>query len=189
MSEAQMSKREKVVAVAKDVLKHVQTYHWCRGVYLSGSWRGVGPLTGDLQDNVSTVERLCSMCLLGACLVSKARLFNAVPMFNLCGGSSYSISVNRDDIDPLLQDVFSPLELSTIESAFERHPMGMWRAQTPSDRDLLRSAAIFGMRYVNDDDRVVAVMENIIANDGVFVVDLVSEADYDKTMMDHTRLL
>ena len=187
MSDEQaMTGREKAVAIAKDVLEHVQTYHWSRGTYLSGSWYGGTHLTGDLQDHVEEVEKSCTMCLLGACLVSKARLFDAVPLAKLYRSyydGAYvdhrSINPEREAIEPLLQDIFPSLELSKIESAFERRVMNDGCDDTTANWDLLRGAALFGRRLNDDADRVTAVMENIIANDGIFVVDPVTRDAYD----------
>lgn len=185
-NEAPMTNREKAVAIAKDVLKHVRDYRWFRGTYIHGSWRGEeAPWTGDLREHLDKVQEKCTMCLLGACLMSKARLFDAVPLDRLYKSDSErvdevynSINPDRGTIGLLLRDIFSPLELAKIESAFERRVMTDGVATTMATHDLLRGAALFGKKIVNDGDRVTAVMENIIANDGEFVVDPVTYTDY-----------
>lgn len=186
-NEQPMSSREKAVAVAKDVLKHVQTYHWSRGIYLSGTWWRGTPWTGDLRDHIKEVEDTCAMCLLGACLVSKARLFDDVAVNRLYNAYfvdsklDYAfVNPSREVIGSLLRDIFSPLELAKIESAFERRVMDYdYGGDIPVDTHaLLLGAAAFGRMFVDNADRVTAVMENIIANDGTFVVDPVTVAEY-----------
>src|SRR4051812_46877020 len=72
--------RTKAVEVAKDVLKHLQDYQLVRGTYLEGYLTDVdGPWTGDLQQHLPAVEAECKMCALGACLLSRARVYDEVP--------------------------------------------------------------------------------------------------------------
>lgn len=184
-NEQPTTNREKAVAVAKDVLKHVQTYRWIRGTYLAGTWYGGTPLTGDLQNHVEEVEKKCTMCLLGACLVSKARLFDDVSIdkmykkYYVNDKLDYGvINPDRETIGPLLQDIFSLLELAKIESAFERRPLGAGCESTSETHEMLLGAAVFGMRIPDNVGRVTAVMENIIANNGTFVVDPATEVEY-----------
>lgn len=178
--------RERIVAIASDVLSRVRQYQWCRGTYLGGILRDTAPLEGDLQQHVDAVQQHCELCLLGACLVSKARLFNNVPIGTISREHRPAhtapyvyVSADRTDIKKLLKDSFPPLELSKIESAFECEVMGDEAVFTDEEMSLLRGAAIFGKQYDDDDaDRVMAVMENIIDNNGEFVVDPADEGTY-----------
>src|SRR4051794_28070782 len=70
----------KPVLVAQDVLRHVNTLLLSRGTYISGYPTAASIKEGDLQDNVDVIEKDCTVCALGALLLSKARLFNDVPM-------------------------------------------------------------------------------------------------------------
>jgi hypothetical protein len=179
-------------SVAADVLQRLSTFRLKKGRYIAGTLTSnpeeIAPST-DLQELVSDVQMNCEVCAIGACLISKARLFDNVPALKLLHEydtvpgaltSGTRINVDRKAIEHHLDDVFTPLQLSMIESAFEMSIMGEDLVPEPQ-WDYLRGASMFGQRYdENPYGRVAAVMQNIIDNDGVFVVKPVADDDYDE---------
>lgn len=177
-----MADYEKAVAVAQDVLAWLALPE-TRGKVLTGSYlwaRVPGPID-PLADLRTYAEQAmasgdCEVCMLGACLLSKAKLFDAVPVKPFAGHSDGRIRAHggaRDDVTEALEDVFDRETMDLMESAFERTMMG-WTA----DRDLMRGAATFGMGFLDPRDRARAIMENVVAHGGKFVVEPVSAEDY-----------
>jgi hypothetical protein len=168
----------KAVLVAKEVLEQLGTLDLRYGVYLAGTVVK-GRLTGDdLQNNIEYFKEECRMCALGACLLAKARLFDAVPLYAILTGSTYGAAQDKQNVSPtrettfsLLQDVFSEEQLDMIESTFEKRMMSTRVARTapPEQIQQLWDAAQFGHQFVGYHERVQAIMENIINNNGLFI--------------------
>jgi hypothetical protein len=174
---------EKALAVAKDVLSHLNEYQLITGRYVVGTIDSTKIVAEtDLRSLVDTVQKECCVCALGACFLSKARLFDKVPANEILRPYDWStvasIDVRRPLIEKHLSDVFSPTQLNMIESAFEMrvryHDM-----ISEDEHARLRVASAFGQRFVGDKKaRVIAVMQNIIDNGGTFVVDPVGLDEY-----------
>jgi hypothetical protein len=180
------SKAEKALAVAKDVLSRLSSYRLKTSEYVTGTvvTEGITSET-DLQSVVDVVQQNCTVCALGACFLSKIRLFNKVPANEILRPYSYgkraSINVGRRLIEKHLADVFSPIQLDMIESAFEMRVLDNW-TMSKDEGDLIRGASAFGQKFGHDRKaRTAAVMQNIIDNGGTFVVDPVSVAEYFQT--------
>ncbi len=188
MSELTREIRDKRVAVARDVIERIALG---RARYVPGSymrrrdynerWR-TGALTEDVQGCADFLEGECSVCLLGGLLLSKARLFNAVPFAKFDPGGYFTVSGRQADgaaIADVLADVFDPATLATMEAAFELaagyyNSSPLLKRLTDAEIERLQAGKAFGHAfgdqselYVND--RVLAVMNNLIANDGEFV--------------------
>jgi hypothetical protein len=179
--------REKAMAIAKDVLAHLHSYQLWRRVYLSGELGYVTTENRDLQEYVPELEASCRMCALGACFVSKARLYDNMPANQFIKPtSSWSankhgfIELGRENTTQALYDIFTPLQVSMIESAFEMCVMGEEELDTDDDAELLNGAAMYARDEVaNNAARVAKVMNNIISHNGVFVVSPITEEDYE----------
>lgn len=65
--------REKSVAIAKDVLKHIKSVKLVTEAYLYGDFK-----EGDLQAQLPALykKRACRVCALGACMLSHVGLFD-----------------------------------------------------------------------------------------------------------------
>jgi hypothetical protein len=159
---------EKGIAVAQDVLKHLDIMKVSEGAYLklelaSGNESKLTD-TGDLQDQIGVAVQECQVCALGACLLSKARLYDAVPsrvVFRF-----FQIS-DDEGIRSLLRDVFDIDTINLIETAFERHIFS-WCRHGSCENDLLH-AERFGDRHKCPYARMRAIMNNIVVNSGYFV--------------------
>jgi len=157
-------RKDKIIAIAKDVLKWVNTYRLAHGSYLEGSVPAVIDNDVDLQSCADTVVKYCEMCALGALLLSKARLYDDVPVRDIkytysSDDLGTNISTGNSYIKERLAGIFTSQQLNLIETAFE-----CWSATDPAEQRAQR----FGKQYRNLTERVIAVMNNIIANNGEF---------------------
>jgi hypothetical protein len=172
--------RAKRVAVARDVIERIEAgkLRVATGGYLYID-EDAGPVDtdgliargGDLQPHVDEIERNCEVCALGAVLLSKARLMDAVPVAVLGHVGSYQGAFHRS-----LADVFDENTLLAIESAFEQGRFG--------DTDLSRGAAVFGDQFDDDAERCVAVMEKVIEGNGELAVPGMTEDEYEEWKKD-----
>lgn len=168
----------KAVQVARDVLAHMSCYNVRTGAYLTGIVPRQDVIKdGDLQDNLEQVATNCNVCALGAMLLSKARLYDDVPMRAVLGqgvmsdykGPYLSITMERRNVVGQLEDVFGWHQLAMIESAFEMKHMNT-TPMTAEQADRLCDAVNFGISYApyHSHTRLKAIMENVIENNGVF---------------------
>lgn len=166
---AQMTRRERAVAVATDVIEQLDKK---RGSYrLNGGYLGQNdgtalfPVGGDLQQCADQAQRSCSVCAIGALLISKARLFNHVPISRLAATNFYGepgqLGAGRDTIIELLDGVFTESQAAMIEAAFET-------TNVFTSMDASKAVA-FGLQHQRSHKaRLRAIMQNIVDNDGVF---------------------
>jgi hypothetical protein len=69
-----------------------------------------------------------------------------------------------------LADHFEEQQLAAVECAFEmRDDLGDFRDTLDNDPVTLDRAIAFGKRHRSDRSRLIAILKNIIANDGEFV--------------------
>jgi len=175
---------EKAVAVAKDVLAHLDTIRARRGIYMNGYIPRVDR-SEDLQKHADTVTTNCKMCALGALMLSKARLYNDVPMRSIADNSAMfddqsSVYASRSDVERAISEIFSLKQMAMIETAFEG---GTCSAQD-CDTDTLSRAAAYTRGVDDSSERIRMVMQNIIDNGGEFIppeVDTVTSDDDQET--------
>jgi len=155
--------REMTVAIAQDVIKQVNALHPVKGYYLSGNARSDVKLEDDLQKHADSATQSCSVCALGALILSKARLYNDVQVARLCaqvyGSSRLRFGGASTYIQENLSPIFTKEQLDLIEHAFE-----CW----PSDTEEEARAGSFGLVYDDPRDRLKAIMQNIVDNGGEF---------------------
>jgi hypothetical protein len=166
------SEESKAIQVAKDVLAHLHVYRPIRGKYIAGYLPRIENADADMSEYLSDFESRCDVCALGACLLSKVRLYDNVPVraviWTNYGVRGYEIvDVSGSAVKNNLDDVFSRLQLAMIESAFEQRVMSP--AVSSSEESMRLQASVkFGLRYENARERLQAIMENIIDYDGTF---------------------
>ncbi len=162
-----MTKNDRAIAVAQDVLEHLDELELVQGHHIRMQYphriedfQSEG--CDDLRGCVDVVQHHCDVCLKGAAVLSKARIYDGVPMstFQRIASGCYANCV-RD----VLLDVFDGTTLDLMEIAFEGHVL--WYID-PAPANY-RQAIDFGHRYYDNKERVRAVMENVIANGGVFI--------------------
>lgn len=148
-----LPKAEQRVAIAKDVLTALDA----RKIVATNQ----GYLNGD-----PTGDKSCRVCALGGVFVTGMRkgLFQPVEIEHFDDGEWSAI--DEEGMREQLRPHFSSKQLSLIESAFEV----AWF--TDGDIELsqkeLERAVAFGTRYACPNDRMRAIMKNIIQNKGAF---------------------
>lgn len=162
-----MTNSEKRVAIARDVIQRLNS----DGSLLTAGHNGYicSPVkfpddSGDLKDRMEDIDQApCMVCALGATLLSKARLFNNVPLATITD-NNYFLHVSGHTARQNLRDVFPTLMLDMIEAAYEMRPMGTWLPEK------LRKTVNFGTEIKDPKQRMIAIMQNIIDNGGEFIV-------------------
>lgn len=157
---------KKAIAVAKDVLNRLRRkkLNLRFGTYIRKGENYEYREEGDLQDCIDEVEQNCQVCLKGALILSKARLFNALPMKELqrildLGGFEMCYQIIT-----LLTDVFDRRSIDLLEVTFEER---RWSWTTGSEEEI-ESALKFGKPYKSKEGIVRGTMENVIWNKGYF---------------------
>lgn len=166
-------RRRAAVAVCRDLLfqmgREDNPIVPQRGTYLEVRHNSDSPLAGyegELQNVVDEFQNNdCQACALGSMLLCTARLFDNAriwAMTRVCGHRS-STCVPYDQIIEGLRNVFDRNTIDVIESAFECRPC---HGNEPEHY----GAAVFGTQFVSATEALRAICENIIANDGDFIV-------------------
>ncbi len=166
-----MSDAEKRVAVAKDVLEQLAAgkYLASAGTYFSTkSLDKAEEMYGDDRARKPTMDRdvrtmlqteKCEVCARGACFASVVRFQNGVKLGDIVNG----------DVDTSTPDYFTDNQLEIIESAFE-----IWnRGDRPGNYNW---SDLWRWKQLSSADRMSAIMENIVANEGTFVAKQVVDA-------------
>lgn len=142
------------VAIAKDVIAQVNArrYTATPGTFLRVEFVEPFPEgAADLRDVVGLPMVVCDVCAKGAMLLSKARLFDAVPLDDMV----VEETILGGGDEEILYEAFGEENADLIESAFELY-----------SGDHL--ACEFGHRHKNPADRLIAIMANIVEHDGIF---------------------
>jgi hypothetical protein len=171
----EMSRTERKVILCKDVLARIKqerlTVNW--GFYINGIYRLPEILGREKFDEPVTpddclvIEKHCEVCARGALLLSRIRLFNSVEWEDL--KSFGGIGIVQEHTTDILSEAFSPEELLAIEAAFEARNDEDNDAYIGEDEEYSQDCIGFGLEYEHPDDRLVAIMENIIENNGDFL--------------------
>jgi len=159
------------VAIARDVLAQldredvplrVSPEGYVSGFYEPKDW------SADLQQIVDEVKTYCDVCALGGLILSKARLYDSVPICELleedpdeAPGEVFGIQAT---IYEQLDQVFGQGQRELIETAF-MEVRYFARALSEAERT---KAVRYGGQFHDDRLRLRAIMENIIANGGEF---------------------
>lgn len=176
-----MDRTQKRIAVAKDVLKQLDSGLLTarKGTYLEFRKLRL-QMINNLPNNLDKVFNLvskkgatCDVCGIGSCFIATVRLgddyetdkiFENNPLFT-------GLSLSSRQMRPYLRKIFTSRQLTLIECAFEQN----YRHRDTTDKlssyvftqDVLE-AVRFGLNYKNDEDRLRAIMYNIITNNGTF---------------------
>jgi hypothetical protein len=158
-----MSPANKRVAIAKDVIQYVKVDKKIdpqSNTYLLFS--NIHPPSYDsdtqIQNLLITRDFECTACAVGSMFVSAVLRYDNI----VCG--SFRYEMNRG-FRQYLGQFFSQDQIDLIESAFECRMISI--DGNPDDTDLCQ-AVIFGKKYSDDYSRILAIMENIIENNGEF---------------------
>lgn len=177
---SKMTKAEARVAIAKDALAQLRSrkYDAVGGIYVEFDKNLDLPDWGDssTESNRKANQQVCNLipkmgtctvCARGALFLSTIRKFNHFTLGDWDRSGGYSDGCNRDTIETVEDRYFTDKQLSLIESTFEGE---MFRKNDTelSDREY-NNCINFYSKYSSDHDRLVAILKNIIKNEGAFV--------------------
>jgi hypothetical protein len=156
-------------SVASDVINQLNV-----GKYLAKNMVYVQFNEHAIKDNIkvgddmkSTLHLLedCTVCAYGSLMLSTIRFKNSVN-WDYSGLSYGAISKGDSNYTKPLKALFTADQLKLIEDAFEG-----WDADIDDDEDSDSSEILrFYYSFDNPTDRMIAIMENLIANNGEFVL-------------------
>jgi hypothetical protein len=175
-----MTNSEMAVAIATDVISQLRKRNSKMKVkdgnaYVDTDFRPEDT-TGDLREILPEMLKTdCTVCAKGALIISKARLFNKVPLKKIFPEREWQNFFGRhiDRLDlirncstmsALLSPIFPRKTADLIEAAFEKT---LYYASNSSPTS--RKSVNFGLKYPDPKKRLIAIMKNVIANNGDFV--------------------
>lgn len=172
---SKLSKAEKRVAIAKDVLQQIRV-----GKYIADAGRYIyGVDAPDIEDvyyesdikkNFSKIKE-CKVCAMGACLMSATKFANKLKFQDIGSGIS---DLNNPQVKSLFKSIFSPVQLLLIERSFEGRTGGstvgcdVFGLDEFDFNQQIEKCSDFYHEYPTDEDRLVGIMNNIIENKGTF---------------------
>ena len=137
-------------------------------------WKACEEEAGPTQLHEQILERVeapddCTVCGVGGLLVAKCMRFDKYEVDHLL---SDDMELEGHQAGDGLEDLFSDEQLALIESAFERWSPGSPSGASSDFGDITEEeqndAANFGERYDDDKQRFLAIMRNIVINEGTF---------------------
>lgn len=163
-----MEPAQQRVQIAKDVLKYLGkgVLDASEGDYFMIKGYEEGKDLRDLIEEAPESQK-CTVCALGAafyCAVLRVDNYKLSKIDN----SSYvpnEVLMFGSNVKNFLRAYFEEDQLELIESAFEREKMGDEDAAKDED---MKTAIDFGKGYYYENKRLVAIMNNIVENEGKF---------------------
>lgn len=165
-----MTKQEKMrVQIARDVLDQLndQSIMATRGSYCVL----VEPVSDEQYEanldfsSILEKQKHCQVCALGALFVAKALRYDKLPVQSLGKEIRNDIIIDRE-FWPYLTETFDGEQLRFIEMAFEGNNDRGFAANVGKEE----KAYAFFDAYESSTERLTAIMENIIENNGLFVL-------------------
>lgn len=174
-----MTKREKRIAIAKDVISSIKSHKFIPkpGVYMELVFGNKQEIKERVEEkNKLELQNLlldnsietCNVCAIGSIFASRVCLGNS---FKIDGDEIYSYSeliLNDDDMLDSLKSIFNEKQLREIEFAFEGDDITGFFYLKP-DKFHEKYTAFYD-KYNNSSDRMIAIMKNIIKNEGEFKI-------------------
>lgn len=183
------TKRERAVAIAKDVLRQLKILNVAKGTYLRNTAVELpeGFDYGDsAKKHIQKIARECRVCALGACMISHVKLFNeftlgdfAIHMANTLetpenkNNGYFTVELNDGIMRERLAKHFSVRDLGIIESIFEMSDHFANRAKNGkpiASRVTALAAEIYGSTFDDSTERLREIMKNVIRNKGKIVI-------------------
>lgn len=161
---------EKRAMIAQDVIDQLNA-----GKYTAegGTWAfidtGSKELAAEQQvcDLIADKNTECTCCALGALMLSEISINDKLTVEAAdeeFWNNSLAIGI-REEGDRL-RDYFSDDQIRLIEIAFE---LGCGEFSPQGDSEGDEAAVMFGEQYEEESDRLLAIMNNIIKNNGTFI--------------------
>lgn len=172
--------KQKRVLIAKDVIEQLNS---CKMEASSGTWiniydsvtvashhyRYFGEKLGRVglrECILSEKETTCRVCGIGSLMVSAILFKNTMTVSDYEKQKLDYIMIDREHVGDKLRirKIFTTAQLKLIEIAFEMGG-GYYTRLVSKEQE---RAVKFGKQCINEHDRLIAIMENIIENDGTF---------------------
>lgn len=167
-----LSESDQRVAIAKDVIAQVdqKRFHASQGTYL---WVNEDKIEPGVPIADQIAGQACRVCALGALFVSKVESVNGVTPQDLASITKivrYNwAALCQTEMAKYLSDIFSKKQLQQIECAFEIDYDGCSCGLQDLTLDEKERAASFGDEFPESNNRLLAIMKNIVGNDGEFI--------------------
>lgn len=117
----------------------------------------------EVKPKVDKVQAQCKVCALGSLILAKVRAYNHMTgrqLNNLKDG-------NPRNVYHYLSDIFDQKTLGLIEYTFEGADYG-WMGIEDLPSAVIQACYNFHCQYEDPEDRLLAIMSNVVANNGVF---------------------
>ena len=164
------SKEEKIVMIAQDTIDRISAkcIRPVKGNLLIFYDDSDGKESESFKDLVNTGFR-CNTCAKGGLFVSYVGRANKMLVEDV------DISANDHSNSSMqkLLEIFTERQLALIEYAYEFHQYidhDLQGEEIEFDESTQERIEDFYFRYSENDDRLIAICENIIKNEGVFIV-------------------
>jgi hypothetical protein len=171
-----LSPSKQRIAIAKDVLLSLKLkkLEALSGVYLGFVMKKQikkADTPHKLDSLFRKKEVACQVCGIGACFFGLVNLGNSAPTADfILGGVKRETRLSDGNMRELLRKVFPSAQLTLIECAFEEsngfndYGSDGYYAK-PINKEKAKN---FGNKFDNDEDRLKAIMGNIIKHKGTF---------------------
>jgi hypothetical protein len=163
---AALSPEQQRVAIAIDTIQQLWlgVFRATSGTYLELTSPETFKVNQELQEVLTAEGIICEVCARGAIFASAVRKSNAAMV---CSYDAGNTTLEMGPSIPIFSRkelaFFSRDQLELMEGAFE-----MWEKEGTLDDDLARAATRFGRYFFDEDERLMAIMQNVIDNNGTF---------------------
>lgn len=160
-----MVPKSKAVAVAKDVLENLDGLDIQRGSFVRANRPGVLKHFDKLKSYIAKLrlaKKECQVCALGAAYLSS---FNLPEFKGQAPDSLYYDTAATNRVIDCAKEIFGE-DTPEIETAFE---MGNGWGMGQISGARYYNAAKFGDQFSSAKDRLRAIMQNVVDNDGYFM--------------------
>lgn len=165
-----MPKNRQRVAIAKDVITSLNTKEIVatQGSYLNSRqlWPDSKEFFSEEKENLDKQVRdvfidknppKCTACAVGSLFVCAVKRHDAITIGEMN-------TFDRGNLTDYLDKFFDQDQLHLMEDAFETY-----YDKTNRHNESYNEAEDFGRKYKTAKERMIAIMENVIANDGEFI--------------------
>lgn len=166
----EMTAAERRVALAKDVIAQIEAKKFLAKSNIFVRITKELPSFSELREQLPKVK--CQVCAKGALFLAHVKLFNKCKV-----GSSGRLHIQDSEVKSRLGKIFSKLQMDMIEVAFEKRGFShtsesLIKERRYAQRPLLTEKGTvcveFGKKFRSVETRLVAIMENVIENKGIF---------------------
>ncbi len=155
-----LSSKDKIIRLAKDVLFYLQKEIIVGERRVYGNIIGAGEAIKFIEiKNIfkNNTKTKCEACAIGALFIAEVMYTNRARI----------VDIESNFMKTRLEEYFTTSQVCLIETAFEMdYDFVGSNCEFPS---LAFRAVTFGKQFEFDKDRMVAIMQNIITNDGIFI--------------------